>query len=416
MKHQSLTVQDAWKQIQSIWKKITIKLPTPAAQEHETATPQPEIHHDAVVDTSQIWGLSFIFWFAGVVVVYVGYLLFTSLDLVYLIFTGYVLSMAVERMIQWFADKLRWSRGWGIFVSYFIFVAVLLSGVLIMIPFLGTQITDIGTIALKAIGDIQNQLQTIWLDQMIANAKWIPGAIRSGLVESLNNQSTVEGLQQLFTNNMKEISSVGSNYLQGAGGVAVNVVGAIFNALTQIGFVLTLSVLFSVEKDTMMKLIQRIDRKNKTKRHHKVVKMYEKLGFWLSSQLLLCLFIFCMTGLGLLILSWFGLEIPNILSLALIAGLTEIVPYVWPLIGSVPALLVGTINSGLAGFVWVGALFFVIQRLENNVLIPRIMNKTLWVSSLLIFLCMVIGASTLGFIGVLLAVPIAIIISIAMEE
>ena len=285
-----------------------------------------------------------------------------------------------------------------------------------MVPFLGTQVGDIGTILLKSITNIQTQLQTIGLDQMIANAQRIPGAIRSSIVESLGNQSTIDWIQQVFQDNIEQITKTGGGYLQGAGGAAVSIVSWVISALSQIGFVLTLSVLFSVEKDSTMNLIHRIDRKNNTKRYAKISKMYEKLWFWLSSQLLLCLFIFCMTGLGLLILSWAGLDIPNILSLALIAGLTEIVPYVWPLIGSVPALLVGTINSGLAGFVWVGALFFVIQRTENNILIPWIMNKTLWVSSLLIFLCMVVGASTLGFVGVLLAVPIAIIISIAMEE
>jgi predicted PurR-regulated permease PerM len=127
------------------------------------------------------------------------------------------------------------------------------------------------------------------------------------------------GLQKLFQDNMDQIASTSSDYLQGAGGVAVNIVSSVFSALTQIGFVLTLSVLFSVEKDNTMKLIRRIDKKNKSNRHNKITKIYEKLGFWLRSQLLLCLFIFCMTGVGLLILSWFGLDIPNILSLALIA-------------------------------------------------------------------------------------------------
>ena len=69
MKNQSITIQTIWKQIQNNWKQIVTKLPIPTEEEPETT--QPEIHHDAVVDTSQIRSLSFIFWFAGVVVVYV---------------------------------------------------------------------------------------------------------------------------------------------------------------------------------------------------------------------------------------------------------------------------------------------------------------------------------------------------------
>gem|GEM_PF-6490565 len=71
MKTQPLNIQTIWKQVQSTWKKLVVKLPTPPEHEPETHTSQPEFHHDAVVDTSQIWSLSFIFWFAGVVVVYV---------------------------------------------------------------------------------------------------------------------------------------------------------------------------------------------------------------------------------------------------------------------------------------------------------------------------------------------------------
>gem|GEM_PF-3044497 len=65
--------------------------------------------------------------------------------------------------------------------------------------------------------------------------------------------------------------------------------------LTQIGFVFTLAVLFSIEKDNILKLFRRIDRKHETNRHDKISTMYEKLGFWLSSQLLLSVFIFAMT-------------------------------------------------------------------------------------------------------------------------
>jgi predicted PurR-regulated permease PerM len=412
MKHQSSSIQSMISKAQSLWKKLTIKPKSPQLDDEEDFVVS---QNSEIIDKNHIWSISFIFWFAWVVVVYVWYLLFSSLDLIYLIFAGYVFSMAVEKMIVRFGSKFG-SRGWGIFMAYFIFIAVLLSGILIMVPFLAWQVGEIGTIVVKAINNLQTQLQTIWLEQMIWSASRIPDMIKENIITSLNNQDTFASLQKFFQQNISQIASTSSSYVQGAGGIAVNIVSAIFNALTQVGFVLTLAVLFSIEKDATMRLVRRFDAKHNSNRHRKVSLMYEKLGFWLTSQLLLCLFIFAMSGIGLLILALFGIQLPSIFSLAIIAWLTEMVPYVWPLLWSIPALLVGTLNHGLAWFMWVGALFFVIQRLENNVLIPWVMNKTLWVSSLLIFLCMVIGASTLGFIGVVLAVPIAIIISIATEE
>jgi len=364
------------------------------------------------IDSNTMRSLSFIFWFAGVLVVYIGYLLFTALDLIYLIFTAFVLSMAVDQMILWFARKLKGSRGRGIFLSYFIFIGVLLSGVLIMIPFLSSQFGEIGAIWLKSVSALQTKIQSQWIGQVVEQTTRLPTIVQSFIMDSATTSGWVQGLIQ---DNVQQIISKGTQYIQWGAGIAVSIIGSIFSVLTQIGFVFTLAVLFSIEKDNILKLFRRIDRKHETNRHDKISTMYEKLGFWLSSQLLLSVFIFAMTWLWLLILTWFGVEIPNIFSLALIAGLTEIIPYVWPLIWSIPSILVWSINNGWIWFISVGVLFFIIQRCENNILVPWVMNKTLWVSSLLIFICMLIGASTLGFIGILLAVPIAIIISIIME-
>jgi predicted PurR-regulated permease PerM len=60
-------------------------------------------------------------------------------------------------------------------------------------------------------------------------------------------------------------------------------------------------------------------------------------------------------------------------------------------------------------------LFFGIQWTENNILIPRVMNKTLWVSPLLILICMLIGSSILWFLWILLAIPLAVVLTVFFE-
>jgi predicted PurR-regulated permease PerM len=51
----------------------------------------------------------------------------------------------------------------------------------------------------------------------------------------------------------------------------------------------------------------------------KLQKLYKKLGFWLQGQLVLCLAIFVATWIALVVLSWFGIDLPNKFTLALIA-------------------------------------------------------------------------------------------------
>ena len=57
-------------------------------------------------------------------------------------------------------------------------------------------------------------------------------------------------------------------------------------------------------------------------------------------------------------------------------------------------------------------LYRAIQQTENNIIVPAVMSQKLSVNPLVIFLCMLLGATLFGFLGVLLAVPLAVIVSI----
>jgi predicted PurR-regulated permease PerM len=176
-------------------------------------------------------------------------------------------------------------------------------------------------------------------------------------------------------------------------------------------------VLFSIQKSSVMKFISGLRGERKYKfAYMKLERIYKKLGIWLKSQLLLCIFIWGMVLLALWILSLFGMNIPQKWSLALIAGITELIPYIGPLIWWFVAVLVAFIHFGRTGALIVGAIFIVIQRLENNVLIPVLMNRTLGVNPVIIFISMIIGWLIIGFLWVLLAVPISVIITLLFEK
>ena len=145
-------------------------------------------------------------------------------------------------------------------------------------------------------------------------------------------------------------------------------------------------------------------------------RIYKKLGIWLKSQLLLCLFIWGAVFLSLRILSLFGMDIPQKWSLGLIAWITELIPYIGPLLGWFIAVSVAYIHLGRAGALIVLAIIIVIQQLENNVLIPVLMNRTLGVNPILIFISMIIWGLIMGLLGILLAVPISVIITMILEK
>ena len=178
-----------------------------------------------------------------------------------------------------------------------------------------------------------------------------------------------------------------------------------------------LSVFFSVEKEQVIHFISSLAGLRRNHMYVKLQKMYAKLGLRLKWQVLVCLYVWVMVLILFSLWSWiFGVKIPQIWSLSLIAWLMNFIPYIWPLIGMVIAGAVTLIAWWWQAWVLVIAAYILVNQSENNVLTPIIMNKTLWVSALLIFICMLLWGLIFGFIGVLLAVPISVILTMAFDK
>ncbi|PKO20878.1 MAG: AI-2E family transporter [Chloroflexi bacterium HGW-Chloroflexi-1] len=128
------------------------------------------------------------------------------------------------------------------------------------------------------------------------------------------------------------------------------------------------------------------------------------LGAYLRGQLLLCLFIGLMATIGLTLL---GVQFAAVLGL--IAGVFEILPFIGPIIGLVPAVIVAAIQSPLLGL-WTLLLFLGIQQVENLFLVPRISGKAVQLHPALIMVVLVLGNEVAGLLGMLLAVPLTAVL------
>jgi predicted PurR-regulated permease PerM len=120
--------------------------------------------------------------------------------------------------------------------------------------------------------------------------------------------------------------------------------------------------------------------------------------------LLLCLVVGVLATIGLALLG-----VPFFAVLGLIAGVFEILPFVGPIIGAIPAILVAVIERPILGL-WTLILFIVIQQVENAVLVPRISGRAVQLHPALIVLVLIIGSQVAGLTGAILAVPVTAII------
>jgi predicted PurR-regulated permease PerM len=141
-----------------------------------------------------------------------------------------------------------------------------------------------------------------------------------------------------------------------------------------------------------------------------VGQIQKKMGLWVIGQFILSVAIFAVTFIGLSLLG-----IKYALFLALLAAVLEIIPYLGPVISAIPAILFALLqNPALA--IGVIILYIVVQKTEGYVLVPKIMEKTLGISPLVVLVALLIGLKLAGVIGLLLSVPIAGVIMVIIKE
>ncbi|HBJ2613975.1 TPA: AI-2E family transporter, partial [Clostridium botulinum] len=134
------------------------------------------------------------------------------------------------------------------------------------------------------------------------------------------------------------------------------------------------------------------------------------LARYIISQIILCLII---TILTFLVLVGLGIKLPILLSL--INGFFNIIPYFGPVIGSLPAILIAFTKSPKTAL-WALILLYSIQQIEGDILSPKITGDSVDMHPLTVILLLLIGGKIYGFLGMVLAIPIGVIMKIIYED
>ncbi len=136
-----------------------------------------------------------------------------------------------------------------------------------------------------------------------------------------------------------------------------------------------------------------------------VVEIVDRLlSSYIRGQIFLSLVVGMAASSGLFILGLFGFKVKYILLLAFIAGMMEFVPIIGPVLGAIPAVLLGLLHSPTTALA-VAILYLVIQVLENNFLVPRILGESVGIHPSILIVIMVVSGHMFGLIGVILVAP-----------
>ncbi len=132
-------------------------------------------------------------------------------------------------------------------------------------------------------------------------------------------------------------------------------------------------------------------------------RVRQKIGKWLQGQLFLSLSV----GISVFLALWI-LGIKYSLILGILAGMLELVPYVGPILSGATAFLIAVSQSFYSG-IYILILFILIQQLESHLLVPTFMRLTVGLNPPVVLVALLIGGQLFGFIGVILAVPVAVL-------
>lgn len=141
-----------------------------------------------------------------------------------------------------------------------------------------------------------------------------------------------------------------------------------------------------------------------------IIAVEKRLGRWSRGQMLLMLTVALGNYIGYLFL-----KIPYALPLAMITGIFEIIPTLGPIISAIPAVLIGFGISPLTG-VGAAIVALLVNQLENYVLVPKIMQKSVGVSPLVVLLSIAVGAKLAGVMGAIVAVPLVVTLQVVLNE
>ncbi len=236
------------------------------------------------------------------------------------------------------------------------------------------------------------------------------------LSDSFNTIKTHSTFQQIFGNDFGSQGSL--SIFQPGNGENGNIssvfssIGAVFGGLVSFVIVLVITFYLVIQDDPLQKVLYSIVPQEQLPFTLNLIeKIREKLGQWMRGQLLLSLIV------GLLI--FFALTILGIkyaAVIAILAALFEMVPYVGPILVSLPALFFAFNQGGMFSLFMVLASFIIIQQFENHILIPKVMQKAVGLNPIISIIALILGLQLGGILGGVLAIPVATTLQVVIQE
>ena len=304
------------------------------------------------------------------------------------LFALFIIGMVVAAAIEPFVNRLRrlgLTQSQGIITIYFGVAALFAFLLVLVVPPLGSQASEL-------IDDIPSILQELRRGAADSPNSFINTTVWEALARA--EQAWIEFRREPNIESQQAVSLVSSTV-----GVLIAFVTVFITAFYWLS-----------EKETIKRVMVNIFPEGNREQALEIWETIEvKLGGWIRGQLVLCLII----GLASTAF-YFALDLPFWLALGIFAGITEIVPFVGPIIGGGAAVFIALTDSWQKALI-VLAFVIILQQIESAALVPRVMRNAVGMSPLTVILAVLIGERVGGILGSILAIPVGAMIQVFLQ-
>ncbi len=313
--------------------------------------------------------------------------LWTLRDIFLLTFLAIILAIVWQMPVRRL-ERVGFSRGLSIALTMIGTLVILVLLVLLIVPALVLQISTLVDELPGTIDDAK-----IAYSDLDADYDWLP---------EVNWDEATEGdVSDFLVRQAGNLSRSIFPFLGGLGG-----------AVTNLLFLFFIAVFFISEPanylEGLLTLVPRTYRP-------RALEIFEMLGTllqrWFVGQLISML----LSGVLITFVAGGILGLPNAVALGTLAGLMEFVPNFGSIIAVIPAVIVALAEDPVLVPFTILA-YLVTQQIQSNVIMPRIMSRQISLPAASILIAQIIGAALFGFMGLLLALPLAIMVLVLVRE
>ena len=293
-------------------------------------------------------------------------------------FIGFVLAWLMNPIVTKM-EKKKIPRALGTLIVYAVFLLVILLFIRFLIPLIYEQLQ----VLIGNLPSIFRELES-FINGIFSKFGNIQGVDIDGIKNSILNTITASL----------------NGFMTSAPSFIMNFAGGLFSSIVTICFGLVIGIYMLIDFDAINgHLLQLLPKKNRFEASLLITNISTEVRKSVNGTLLVATMVFICDSIGFWIV---GLQAP--LLFGLLCGITDIIPYVGPYIGGAVAVIIGFAQSPLTGFLTL-IVAIIVQLIENNILQPIIMSKTMKLHPVTIIVGLLIFEHFFGIIGMILATP-----------